>query len=88
MTGLLGSDTFVFGNGDGRDVIEDFEDGVDTIAFSGIAAIDSIDDFDILNNGTARVSIRYVDDDGVTNRINIKSDSAFTLDVSDFDFGL
>jgi len=51
--GGLGADTFVFNAGSGFDYIADWEDGVDTIDFSGNANVTEFADLTISDNGSS-----------------------------------
>ncbi len=64
-TGLIGADTFVFAAGDGSDIIEDFQTGVDTLDFSAFGDADiniSQQGNDaVVNVGDVNVTLRGVD---------------------------
>lgn len=51
LNGGAGADTFVFGVAHSRDVIEDFQSGVDTIEIRGIPGTDDFGDLVIFTNG-------------------------------------
>jgi Ca2+-binding RTX toxin-like protein len=51
--GGLGADIFVFNTGSGFDYIADWEDGVDTIDFSGNANVTQFSDLSISDNGAS-----------------------------------
>ena len=85
LNGGSGADTFVFGSGDGKDTIQDFENGTDTIDLSAISSIQGFSD----------LTITQVDD---LTKIDLSSHGGgeiylegFTstdLDATDFDFSM
>ncbi len=79
LTGGEGADRFVFGNGAGRDVITDFEDGVDAIGF--MIQSFGYEDLKILQDGDDAV-IRHAG-----GQIRVTDVDADTLDSEDFTFG-
>lgn len=78
MTGGTGADTFVFAAGMGKDVIQDFEDGVDTLDFSAYGFTD-ISDLTIVTQG-ADVLVSASDSDTVL----LENVDIIDLDNSDF----
>ncbi|WP_390911330.1 hypothetical protein [Pseudosulfitobacter sp. SM2401] len=78
MTGGTGADTFVFANGMGKDVIPDFEDGVDTLDFSAYGFTDISD----LSLETEGANVLITADAGDT--VLLQNVDISELDNSDF----
>jgi Ca2+-binding RTX toxin-like protein len=84
MTGGAGSDRFVFSNGFGKDVVNDFASGTDVIDLS---ALDTITSFDDLTADHIRQVGRNVWIEGDDSDVLILRDvSLSSLDASDFLF--
>ena len=80
LVGYGGADRFVFRAGFDQDTVNDFQDGVDILDFSGNSQVNSIDDVTIGTSGAdATVS------DGFGNTITILN-AAGLISADDFDF--
>lgn len=80
MSGGTGNDVFVFSDGFGRDVIEDFQNGLDLLDFSDNAAVSDLSDLSLRTfRGNAVV------DDGAGN-VLVLTGMAGLLDAGDFVF--
>ena len=79
LRGSAGADTFVFTTGTGKDVIGDFEDGIDLIDLTGTTAM-SMADLTLVQVGT-NVSIALGAD-----RIILLNTDAADLTAADFEF--
>ena len=80
MSGGTGADDFVFADGYGRDRIDDFEDGIDTLDFASHSGVASIGDLTIRSFGTSAVV-----EDGQGGVVVIGG-AAGLIDASDFEF--
>ena len=85
LNGGSGADTFVFGTGDGKDTIKDFENGTDTIDLSAISSI----------KGFSDLAITQVDDltkidltEWGGGEIYLEGFTSTDLDATDFDFSM
>jgi Ca2+-binding RTX toxin-like protein len=76
------ADVFHFGANWGRDVITDFENGVDRIAIDGVTEIGQLT---ITTRGTT-TTIKVTGDNA--NTITVLGASAGTVTADDFDFGM
>jgi Ca2+-binding RTX toxin-like protein len=78
LTGDRGADQFVFGAGDGRDTVTDFEDGIDRIVISSGAA--GMNDLTLASvRGGATVAFGTVE-------IMLAGETLATITAADFDF--
>lgn len=80
LLGGPGGDRFAFQANGGKDVVRDFEDGIDRLDFRRVAAVHSIDDLVIREFGHGTV-IAFGDD-----RVVLPGVDAAVLDASDFLF--
>ena len=80
LSGGVGSDTFVFSAGHGRDRIDDWQDGTDTLDFSGHTGVTGYADLTVRSVGTSAVV-----EDG-TGGVLVVAGAAGTIDASDFLF--
>lgn len=87
LTGGDGADVFFFESGSGRDIITDFENGVDLIDFSRIESVNSFDDLTLLEKEGANTAIIFLDDDGLSSRAVVLNTDPTQFDSSDFVFG-
>jgi len=84
LSGGGGADTFVYGTGDGDDIIKDFEDGKDTIDLTGIASVTGFADLSMTQvNGN--VVIALTEDQG-GGSLTLENVDLADLDASDFVF--
>ncbi len=81
LRGGNGADVFVFETGTGRDVVRDFETGVDTIEIAGFAAFQSFGDLTLTQAGS-----RVLIDLGNGDEIVLRNLQVGDLSASDFDF--
>ena len=81
MSGGSGADVFVFGPGSHKDIITDFEDGVDVMDFSGDLSVTSLSDLSITQVG-ADVVVNHGGNDQVT----LKNMDIADIDATDFVF--
>ncbi|MCY4440614.1 MAG: calcium-binding protein, partial [Deltaproteobacteria bacterium] len=81
LTGGEGEDIFVFAAGDGRDIVEDFVDGVDKIRFVGLGREFSFADLEIVDEGGGDAVVSYGND-----VIVLRGVSPSVLDEQDFEF--
>ena len=89
LTGGAGSDQFIFTNGFGQDVINDFNalDAAEQINLSGVSAI--TDFADLTNPGSphmTQVGANVVIDDFLGNTITLRNTNIGDLDATDFVF--
>jgi Ca2+-binding RTX toxin-like protein len=85
LYGELGADTFHF-DALQLDAIHDFQDGVDKLSFN-LTTADNFSDFTIFGNGTNGYMAVQLISDGSIIVLKGASNSAITLDSSDFLFG-
>jgi Ca2+-binding RTX toxin-like protein len=86
MFGGDGADTFVFENGSRGGMINDWEDGDDTIDFSRIDNVAGMDDLDIETISANRQVVSYVNDDGRAASVQVVGQTDMELDSGDFMF--
>lgn len=83
LKGGLGIDHFVFADGFGADVIDDFTDGVDLIDFAGHAGVGALGDLQIVQSGAHTIITLTA---GGADRITLANFLATDLDANDFQF--
>jgi len=83
LKGGLGIDHFVFADGFGADVIDDFADGVDLIDFAGHAGVGALGDLQIVQSGAHTIITLTA---GGADRITLANFLATDLDANDFQF--
>ena len=81
LAGGSDADIFVFENGSHKDTITDFEDGLDVIDFTGDAAITSMANLSITQNG-----VDVVIDHGGGDQITVQNMNVADIDGTDFLF--
>ena len=81
LTGGGGADRFVFNPRSGKDVVRDFNDGVDKLDFSGHSGVDRFRDLDIVDVANGAL-IR----DGLGNSVRLLGVDADDLNPGDFIF--
>ena len=86
MTGGAEEDVFIFKDAIRSATITDFEDGVDLIDLSRMAAVDCFGDVEITQTAGNMVELSFDNDAGGTTRVDVISASNFTLDEDDFLF--
>ena len=82
LFGGAGGDTFVFTDNAGGDTVNDWEDGLDVLDFSGVTSVTTIADLTIDTVSGTQTDISYDDGTG-TVTLTVLSASPFSIDQSD-----
>ena len=85
LNGGAGADSFVFADNAGSDTIQDWEDGLDVLDFTGVSSVTDIGDLTINAVSATETEITYNDGTGNVT-LTVQSSSGFTIDQSDFAF--
>jgi Ca2+-binding RTX toxin-like protein len=81
LTGGGGADDFVFGDGDGFDIVTDFQNGSDRFDLKAVAAVATFADLAVIDNGPT-VTVDY----GTGSFAIANVDNPLLIDASDFVF--
>ncbi|MCV6586607.1 MAG: calcium-binding protein [Marinibacterium sp.] len=79
-----GSDVFMFYGMTKGGTITDWQDGMDKIDLSRAANVDTLSDVTIEQTSDLSVRVRFQNDDGFTLKLDVISETAFTLGADDF----